>query len=166
MALETQGFAAQRPWRVVLIDSPGAGPRYVESLLASLASLRQLLPTGGAKPLLVCDREAASIVALNLAKFGPHVAGVVLVGAGGIPKSAVTSLGRVPVRLVRLANYPGTAAIDRTLAFVERHNAPLDSPTAGRVDIELLHQRTLPWLHGVPLSLIELETFAASLFDR
>jgi hypothetical protein len=157
---ELGGFAAGRKWRVAFLASPGGGRPYVESLRASLAALEQLLPTGGPKPLLVCDREAAGVVGLGIAKIAPLVCGLVFVGGGAMPEPALDALDGVPVRLVRLAGHPGTAAVDRLLAWLADHAAP------GRFDVRLLHERALPWLFGVALSLPEIEAFAAARFAR
>ncbi|MFK7742502.1 MAG: hypothetical protein AB8H80_19470, partial [Planctomycetota bacterium] len=67
-------------WHLVSCDSPGGGRKYAQTLLAALQALPKVLALGAGKPLLVCDREAAAVVALHLQRFRRHVAGVVLVG--------------------------------------------------------------------------------------
>jgi hypothetical protein len=157
---ELESFAADRAWRVAVLASPGGGRPYVESLLTALTALGQLAPTGGQKPLLVCDREAAGVVGLGMKKIAPLVAGLVFVGGGAMPEASLAALDGVPVRLVRLAEHPATAAVDRLLAWLADHAAP------GRFDVSLLHERALPWLFGVSLSLPEIEAFAAACFER
>src|SRR5690606_28120333 len=100
------------------LDSPGGGRPYAQALLAALKALPGVLPTGGAKPLLVCDREAASVVGMQLAHFQDHICGVVFVGSGAMPPNVIAKLGDLPVRYVDLAGYPASVAVARTLQYL------------------------------------------------
>lgn len=162
LAAELGEFGRARGWRIACLDSAGGGRPFGKDLLAALGALRELLPSGARKPVLVCDREAAGIVALSAGAFAPHIAGLVLIGGGALPGSAIEALGALPVRWVRLAHYPGTAGVDRTLAFVAERAAGADTPP----DLRRLHDRELPWPFGVALSLPEIEAFAGECFGR
>lgn len=157
---ELGSFGRARGWNVVCVDSPGGGRPYAKALLQTVQHLPELLPPGDRKPLLVCDREAAAVVALHLGEFREHISGLVLVGAGSLPKQAVAALGSLPVRLVLLHGYPGSRSIQRLLDYV----AVRSRQGEHRPDVELLHDRELPWPFGVGLSLAEIEAFAESVF--
>ena len=80
-----------------------------------------------------------------------------------MPKGVVDQLGDLPVRMVALAGYPGSRAIDRMISFVDTMGASGKS----KPDIALLHDRQEPWLFGVARSRSELAAFAAKVFaDR
>jgi hypothetical protein len=145
---------------VVVFDSPGAGVRYIDALLSSLEALPKVLPLGEQKPVLVCDREAAGVVALHIARVAPLVSGLVMVGSGAIPVPALEALRGVPLRLVPLSGYPSSVTIERLLAYVEA------APAAEReaLDVRLLHGRSPPWPHGVGCSLPELRAFVRGAF--
>ncbi|MCB9879750.1 MAG: hypothetical protein H6835_19315 [Planctomycetes bacterium] len=153
-------FARDGRFHVACMGSPGGGRPFAEALLAALEALPKLLPTGGRKPLLVCDREAAAVVGLRVQEFAPHLAGLVLVGAGGMSQRGVAAADGLPVRIVRLAGYPASESLTRL------HDFAVAERTAGRPapDVARLDERELPWLFGVPLCAAAIEAFAAELF--
>lgn len=159
---ELGDFGVAEQWHVVACDSPGGGRPFGKALLATLQSLPSVLSTGGQKPLLVCDREAAGVVSLQLPKFRAHISGVVFVGGGAIPPNAVKQLQGLPVRMVKLAGYPGTRAIDRMLTYV----GAIEKEGGEALDISLLHERQEPWLFGIARSRAELRAFAAQVFGE
>ncbi|MGK0202444.1 MAG: hypothetical protein ACI9S9_001511 [Planctomycetota bacterium] len=159
---ELAGFGVTEKWHIATVGSPGGGRPYANALFATLQALPKVLPTGGRKPLLVCDREAAAVVGIQLTKFLPHISGVVFVGSGAMPGPAIAKLGSLPVRFVSLAGYPGSAAVDRTLQYLAaKRKAGKSMP-----DITLLHGRQEPWLFGVSRSLPELRMFAEQVFSE
>ena len=160
---ELGSFGEAEGWNLAVFDSPGGGRRYGESLLAALKALPDVLPSGDTKPLLVCDREAASVVGIQLAKFEPLVAGVVFVGAGVVPAPALAALDGLPVRFVELSGYPASGGIRRLMDYVTTR--PVSERDA--LDLEWLHERPTLWPYGVAFSLPEVRAFAEQLFgDR
>lgn|GEM_PF-6262561 len=155
-------FGRAEGWNLAVFDSPGGGRRYAEALLAGLAALPEVLPTGEKKPLLVCDREAASVVGIQLAKFRSKISGVVLVGAGGIPAQVIDGLDGLPVRYISLAAYPASGAIDRVMDYV----AGRDAGDARRCDFGMLHQQPTPWPFGIGLAAADLTAWARELFGE
>jgi hypothetical protein len=157
---ELGDFGEQEQWHLACFDSPGGGRPYVEALLAAIKALPKVLLTGGKKPLLVCDREAASVVGMQLAKFQPHISGLVLVGSGALPAQAIANLGDLPVRYVALHGYPATMSVERTLQYLKLQQA------AGKKlpDVAMLHARQEPWAFGVSRSLVEIRQFAKRVF--
>jgi len=153
------GFGVEQDWNVVCIESPGGSRPFRDDLLAALDALGDVLPCDG-KPLLVCDREAGAIVAMHLAQFAPKLRALVTVGSGAMPLAAFDALQDVPVRMVALAGYSGSASVDRMIALVEQRARD------GKLtpDIERLHPRRLPWPFGVVLSRDELTAFARACF--
>lgn len=156
---ELQGFGVTEGWHVAAIDSPGGGRPFGKALLASLQALPKILPTGGQKPLLVCDREAAAIVGMQIGTFQPHLSGIVMVGSGAMPVPAIKKLGRFPVRYVSLRGYPGSKSIERTIQYLEASGQDA-------YDVAMLHERQEPWLYGVARSRKELRTFAVQVFGE
>lgn len=163
LAAELDGFGAEHGWHVAYLDSPGGGRPYAAALAATLAALPEVLPTGGRKPLLVCDREAAGVVGLHLGSLADAVAGVVLVGTAAVPTRVLDALDSVPVRLVELADYPASRTVPRLLQFLASR---ADGDAAQRPDIRLLHERQPAWPFGLAASRHELAAFARELFGR
>lgn len=159
---ELGDFGRSQNWNLAVFDSPGGGRPYPAALLSSLQALAEVLPAGGRKPLLVCDREAAAVVAMQLSKFAPHICGVVLVGSGAMPVQVVDGLDGLPVRFVSLEGYPAARSIDRLMAFVEARKPEQNEG----LDLGWLHVRREPWLYGVARSQQELTSFAARLFSQ
>lgn len=159
---ELAGFGVTEKWHVATMGSPGGGRPYAKALLAAIQALPKVLSTGGIKPLLVCDREAASVVGMQLTKFQPHISGVVFVGSGAMPGPTIAKLGSFPVRFVSLAGYPASRAVDRTMQYLESRRKAATSV----VDVALLHDRQEPWMFGVSRSLPELRTFAVQVFGE
>lgn len=159
---ELGDFGVEQQWHIVCCDSPGGGRPYGKALLATIQALPEVLATGGQKPLLVCDREAAAVVALQLAQFRPHISGVVFVGGGAIPARTVTQLEGLPVRMLSLAGYPGSRGVERMKLYVES----LGKAGKPVPDIAMLHDRAEPWLFGVSRSRKELASFATQVFGE
>jgi len=158
---ELGDFGVAEQWNVVAFDSPGGGRPYPAALLASLQSLAEVVPTEG-KPLLVCDREAAAVVAMQLSRFAPHICGVVLVGGGAMPAAVLDKLDGLPVRFVALDGYPGSNGIERLMTFVRARSKQQNA----ELDFGMLHERVTPWCFGPSWSRAELEAFAARLFSQ
>ena len=159
---ELGDFGVAEKWHVACCDSPGGGRRYAEALEKTLEALPKVLPTGGQKPLLVCDREAASVVALQLARLRPHISGLVMCGFGSISRAEVGKLGGLPVRLLSLNGYPGSSTIERMMEYVDH----LREAGGAVPDIARLHDRAEPWPFGVSRSRRELAAFAAEVFGE
>lgn len=157
---EIGDFGRAAGWNLALFDSPGGGRAYGANLLSALRELPRVLPSDGSKPLLVCDREAAAVVGIQLAKFRPWISGVVLVGACVVPAPALAALEGLPVRVVELAGYPGSGGIRRMMAYLE--SRPDDQRQ--QLQIERLHARPTAWPFGVALSLVEIQAFGEQLF--
>ncbi|MCK5942254.1 MAG: hypothetical protein KAI24_09825, partial [Planctomycetes bacterium] len=159
---EVGDFGVEQGWHVVACDSPGGGRPYPAALLSTLQALPQVLPTGGRKPLLVCDREAAAVVSLQLANFAPHVSGVVLVGSCAVPGPVLDRIDGLPVRFVALDGYPASQGFTRLMAFVEARS---QEDNEG-LDLATLHRRSTPWPFGPSWSRPELEAFAVEVFGE
>jgi hypothetical protein len=139
----------------VCLGSPGDGRPYPRSLQGALTALASLLPVDSPPPLLVCEREAAGVVAFALQQLAPQVAGFVLIGGGAMPQQQLDGLDR-PVRFVPLAGFPGSAAVERVLDHV--------AATPGRSDVAWLAgaEQPLPWTFGLPLALPAIERMATT----
>lgn len=153
-------FAAGRDWNVVCLESPGVGKDHFAALQGALAALRELLPPSPTRPVLVCDREAAAVLAPRADRLATQLAGLVLVGAGVPPPAVLARLGELPVRWVCLDGYPATASVDRLLAFLAERKRT--GEFAG--DVGLLTERRVAWPFGLPLLQAEIEAFAAARF--
>lgn len=158
---ELDDFGRAEGWNLAIFDSPGGGRSYAKALLASLQALPGVLPSNDQKPVLVCDREAAAVVALQAANFRPLVSGLVLIGGGVIPSQALAQLEGLPVRFVALSNYPASRSIERLLEYVGARKA---SELNG-LDFASLHRRATPWPFGVVMSSAELRDFAQARFS-
>ncbi len=158
---ELGDFGAADGVGVLVLDSPGAGVRYADALVAALDALPKVLPRAGARPVLVCDREAAGVVALQLRRLAPLVSGIVLIGTGAVPAAALGSMQGRPLRLVPLSGYPASKTVERLRANGEA--APGDDKEA--LDVQLLHARPTPWLFGVAWSRPELGAFVREALD-
>jgi hypothetical protein len=126
-----------------------------------LEALPAVFETDGPKPVLVCDREAAAVVGIQLAKLRPLVSGVVLIGAGAIPAPTLRALEDLPVRTLKLSGYPASVAIDRLMEYV----AGQERADREDLDLALLHERPTPWPYGAASSAAELRAFARRCFE-
>lgn len=158
---ELGDFGLEDGWNVCVLDSPGGGRAYAAALRGALAALPEVLPTDGSRPLLVCDREAAAVVGMQLAKLRPSLSGVVLIGAGAVPAPVLGALEGLPVRAVKLSGYPASVTIDRLLAYLDAQGPARREA----IDLELLHERPTPWPYGPARSLAELRAFARRCFE-
>ena len=161
---EIGDFGRAAKWNLALFDSPGGGRAYGAALLRALQDLPSVLPSDGSKPLLVCDREAAAVVGIQLAKFRPWVSGVVFVGAGVVPAPSLAALGGLPVRFVELSGYPGSAGIRRMMEYMDSRAGDERQDEGQQARFERLHARPTPWPFGVALSLVEIQAFGEQLF--
>lgn len=159
-AHELARFAAGRDWNVVCLESPGVGKDHFAALQGALAALRELLPPAAAKPVLVCDREAAAVVAPRADRLAGQLAGLVLVGAGVPPPAALAGLGELPVRWALLVGYPASSSVERLLQFLAERRRTGEFTG----DVGLLTERTAAWPFGLPLLQAEIEAFAAARF--
>lgn len=159
---ELGNFGAAEQWHLACFDSPGGGRPYAKALVEVLKSLPELLPSDGRKPLLVCDREAASIVGMQLLKFKPLISGVVFVGSGAMSVKVIAQLGELPVRFVSLSGYPGSAAVARTLQYLDLQRGAGEQVA----NVSMLHDREEPWMFGVSRSLGEIHDFAVQVFGK
>ncbi len=160
LAHELAGFGDGR-WHVAFLESPGVGRDYAPALRGALELLPRITGAGDAKPLLVVEREAATIVALRLAEFRQLVCGLVLVGGGGIPGPALLANGDLPVR-VAAARGAGEEPLQRVIDFV----ALQQQRGTWHGDVAWLSPRRPPWTAAVPLLARELEAFARECFAR
>lgn len=154
-AHELEGLGAATGWHVVFLESPGGGRDYAAALRAALALLPAVVDTEG-PPLLVCEREAAVIAALRLRELQAGLAGLVLVGTGGVPGPVLRDLGPLPVRLAPLHGVGGDA-LARTVAYAATLRA--DGWTG---DVDWLGTAPMPWTHGLGAWRSELAAFGAS----
>ena len=161
LSRELGAFGLEDGWNVCVLGSPGGGRPYAAAVRGVLESLPALLATDGPKPVLVCDREAAAVVGIQLAKLRPLVSGVVLIGAGAIPAPTLRALEGLPVRTLKLSGYPASVAIDRLMDYV----AGQAQNERDGLDLELLHERPTPWPYGAASSAAELRAFARRCFE-
>lgn len=153
-AHELAGLGAATGSHVVFLESPGGGRDYAAALRAALALLPAVVATEG-PPLLVCEREAAVIAALRLRDLQAGLAGLVLVGAGGVPGSVLRDLGALPVRLAPLHGVGGDA-LARMVDYAKTLRAD-----GWNGDVDWLGTAPMPWTHGLAAWGPALAEFAA-----
>lgn len=134
-------FGAQLGIDVAWLESTGHGRNHARELAAALASLRELLDARAAPLLLVAEREAAAVVGLHSELFAAELAGLVLVGGGGMPLPALERYAQVPIRLGRLVGSRGDEAQVRLV----EHAARLRSAGQPGPDLQWLTELAAPW---------------------
>ncbi|MBL8748421.1 MAG: hypothetical protein JNK78_04625 [Planctomycetes bacterium] len=160
LAMELPAFGVRDGFDVVFLESPGGGRDYGRHLLAAIDRSKDVMRTGDRPVVLVCDREAASVAALRVDSLRRRLAGLVLLGSGGITTKALEGLGDFAVRLRPLHGHAGSGNIESVLAWVRSRG------DTWRGDVTLLGEGDLPWPFGVPLAESEIAAFAAHCFAR
>ena len=161
LAHEFAGFDAERHWHVAWLESPGLGRDYAVQLRASLPLLSQIVGGIAGKSLLVCEREAASIVGLRIGDYRDLVAGFVGVGGGAMAGPALLALGPLPVRLAAVRGF-GEESLQRVIDFA----ALQQGKPEWRGDIAWLGPERPPWPWALPALQGPIEAFARRLFAR
>jgi hypothetical protein len=162
IASELAAFGRGRDWDVVFLDSPGNGRNYAEDLRQALTSLRALYGLGEAPLVLVCDREAASVVGMQVGSLQPLLDGLVLVGGGGMPGPALDRLGELPVRIATLQGHPSSEGLRRALAYVESCR----QQDRWRGDFASFGDAAVAWPFGLPTFAPAIADFVASIAGR
>lgn len=152
------GFAAERGWHQLFLESPGAGRDYLAALRAVLAALPSLLPGGRGPVLLVAEREAAAVVGLQLQRVREELAGLVLVGGGVFPRPVAVATAGLPVRFARVHGTPANDAMANLIDFCAQ------STEAKGLDVRWLADGEPAWPLALPLHAAAIEAFAASVF--
>lgn len=152
------GFAKERGWHQVFLESPGGGRDYAAALSAVLPSLRALLPGGAGPVVLVAEREAASVVGLQLQRLRAEFAGVALVGAGVFPRPVALATAGLPIRFGRMHGTPANDAMANLIGYCAETKEP-----AG-LDVRWLADGDAAWPMALPLFAAGIESFAAAVF--
>lgn len=161
LAHELAAFGRAERWHVAFLASPGVGRDYAAALREALPQLRQLVAVRGDKPLLVCEREAASIVGLRIGDYRTSLRGLVLVGSGAMAAPALQANGPLPVRLCALRGL-GEDALARVIDYV----ALQQREGTWHGDVAWLAERRPAWPLGLPLLAGDIAAFARSLFPE
>ncbi|MCA8966706.1 MAG: hypothetical protein H6838_19605 [Planctomycetes bacterium] len=160
-SLELSELGTDGDLRVAFLESPGAERDFAAELELALTSLRELCHTEGQPVVLVCEREAATIVGFQLARLLPKVDAVVMIGGGAIPAPVLDGLGAVPVRYVRLQGLASSEAIERTIAYAAQRRE------AGAVlDCSWLTEASMPWCAALPSLAAPLREFVRQVAAR
>jgi hypothetical protein len=157
---ELGDFGSGDDWHVACVQSPGDGRNFVGSLTKALPRLIEHAGSGGQPVALVCEREAAAAVALQLPQLAPRPAAIVLIGSGGMPAATLEALGATPVRVVRLAGYPGSDGLQRIREYLAVR------PTTTPLDLDWLVPQELPWPSALPLVREPLRAFLAGALPK
>lgn len=152
------GFAAERGWHQLFLESPGAGRDYLAALRSVLASLPSLLPNGRGPVLLVAEREAAAVVGLQLQRLRDEFAGVVLVGGGVFPRPVAAATAGLPVRFARVHGTPANDAMANLIDFCTQSTEPKG------LDVRWLADGEAAWPVALSQHAAAVEAFAASVF--
>jgi len=158
---ELAGFGRADDWHVACVESPGLGRDFAPALQEALPLLVELTAAAGGKPLLVAEREAASIVGLRIGAFRDLVAGVVLVGGGAMAGPALVANGALPVRYVAVRGVPDESLV-RVLDFVARQQGKPE----WRGDVAWLTTARPAWCCALPATTVPLAAFARQCFAR
>jgi hypothetical protein len=159
LAHQLNGFGELAGWHVAFVESPGVGRDYGPSLREALPRLAELAGEVAGKPVLVCEREAAAVVGLQLAQFAPLLRALVLVGGGTIAGPALLAHGALPIR-VAAARGSGEESLQRLVDFAAQKRA--DGSWSG--DLAWLSPRRPPWTCALPLLAPELDAFVRRCF--
>ncbi|MCR9247095.1 MAG: hypothetical protein NXI31_18845 [bacterium] len=147
LALAMPDFGRAEDFHVAFLESPGAGRDYNKALPAAIEALRELLAVRDQPVVLVCEREAASVVAFGIERLPASVRGLVFLGSGALTGPRIDKLGARPLRLGKLIDYPGGDGIDRVTAYAEQQRQKnADWPG----DVALLGNARPPWPFGLP----------------
>lgn len=151
------GFAAERGWHQLFLESPGAGRDYLGALRSVLAALPSLLPGGRGPVLMVAEREAAAVVGLQLQRLRDEFAGLVLVGGGAFPRPVAVATAGLPVRFARVHGTPANDAMANLIDFCAQSTEPKG------LDVRWLADGEAAWPLALPLHAAAIEAFAASV---
>jgi hypothetical protein len=160
LAHELAGFGSEAHWHVAFLESPGVGRDYARDLREVLPQLAQLAGSDGL-PLLVCEREAASIVGLGIGSLRALVRGVVCVGGGAMAPAALQANGPLPVRFAA----PRGGAEDglaRVLDYVEARKKAGD----WHGDVAWLSPARPAWPFALAAFAPDIAAFAQTVFLR
>jgi len=161
LAVELAGFARDRDWHLLCLESPGVGRDWLRCLRETLAALPALLPGRVDQVLLVAEREAAAITALRLGELRERLAGVVLVGAGAMPGAMLEANGTLPVRYAA-GRGVGETTLPPVLAFVDARR----QAGTWQGDVAWLTAERPAWCLALPLLAPAIEAFAGELFAK
>ena len=159
LAAELATFGKGQPWDVAFLESPGGGRNYADQLREALKSLRELWAVGDRPILLVCEREAAAVVGLQLAALRSQLQGLVLLGSGGMPAQVLDGLGTLPVRIGMLQGYPSSDGLRRALDYVALRR----SEKQWQGDFALLPGEEPAWPFGLRAYAPAITTFVAGV---
>lgn len=162
LASELPTFGRGRDWDVVFLDSPGNGRSYAEDLRQALTALRGFYGTGERPLVLVCDREAASVVGLQLGALRPLLDGLALVGGGSLPGPVLDRLGGLPVRVGLLQGHPSSEGLRRALSYVET----CQRENRWQGDFQSLGEVDVAWPFGLPAFAPAIADFTARIAGR
>lgn len=139
-AVEMAALGGDGAWPVAFLESPGGDGNFLADLRAALRALPALL--GGAeRPLvLVCEREAASVVSLQAGNLGVVPSALVCVGGGAMPGAFLQRLGATRLRYQAVVGHPATDSLANTVAYARE-----SADDRGRIDCDWLDERPLPW---------------------
>ncbi|MCU0863169.1 MAG: hypothetical protein MUC36_05210 [Planctomycetes bacterium] len=137
-------FGRAEGWHLAFVGSPGGGRNFGPALVEVLPWLQRRVDTGGRLPVLVVEREAASVAGLRCRELTKVVSALVLVGGGGVPGPAIDALGTVPLRFVRLHGVPAGDGLQRSLDHARLRAAELDPAP----DVAWLTDGSPAWLFG------------------
>ena len=163
LAHELGQLAGGGRWHLAFVTSPGGGRNFGDALKLALPLLAARVATGGRLPIVVAEREAASLVGLRVRELKPLVSALVLVGGAGLPGPSIDLLDGIPVRMVRLHGLPAGDGLQRSLDYARQRAVGQGSEVSLRSDFAWLVEREQPWLFGLPLVQPELIRFVAQL---
>ncbi len=159
LAHELAAFGAAERWHVAFCESPGLGRDWARDLRQVLPQLAELVATGGRKPLLVCEREAAAIAGLQIGSVREQLAGLVLLGGGAMSGAALAANGPLPVRYAAPRGV-GEEAIERVLDYV----AAQQQKGGWQGDVARLTAVRPPWPLAMPALADDIAAFARRVF--
>jgi hypothetical protein len=157
-AVEMAELGRDGAWPVAFLESPGGDGKFSADLRAGLRALPSLL--GGAeRPLvLVCEREAASVVALQFANLGVTARALVCIGGGAMPGNFLQRLGPTMLRYQAIVGHPAMGSLANTIAYARE-----SADDRGRIDCGWLDETPLPWSSALAGSVPALERFLREL---
>lgn len=162
LAAELAHFTATAERDVAFLESPGAGRDYAPALATAIEALKTLLATGDRPVVVVCDREAAAIVALRTPLLRSAVAGLVLMGAGGMTGAMLDALTPLRVRYLTLQGHSGSESIERSLAWVRER----EKTGEWRGSVAPLAKGPVAWPFGAALGADAIDAFVREIAAR
>jgi hypothetical protein len=107
---------------------------------------------------LVCEREAASVVALQFANLGGTTRALVCIGGGAMPGNFLQRLGPTRLRYQAIVGHPAMGSLANTIAYARE-----SADDRGRIDCGWLDETPLPWSSALAGSVPALERFVREL---